>query len=215
MDHDAMGTHVRGLMKFRERAEKAIAFYEQMQAGAKDAPTAAAEDPRLGDLESHVAELAESVTALQQKGDGQSGTEVSALGERVGQLDQRIADIDQRLQALQVSKDESFSGRLTTMLDWFDTNREGLEVLLSLDGEPDQTGTGTDVGPADQSGSAGAGGGAGGAQDGSGASVSGAGTTGPSESSAAPAAPVADLSNDPSARAEAAVAEPAAGTDKA
>lgn len=63
-----------------------------------------------------------------------SGSTGEALSSRIDELSRNLTDIGEHVAALQVSKDEAetFSERLTTMLDWFEANREGIEVLLSI-----------------------------------------------------------------------------------
>ncbi len=123
MDHDAMHRDVTGLKNFRSRAEKAIAFIEGLQAGGFKAPEGGGE---------------ESVAAEFEK--FRSDTD-----DRLKRIEQNFADWSGRLDQLSNSgqtavgepMDDGVRTRMEDMLTWFDANREGLEILLSLDGDPD------------------------------------------------------------------------------
>lgn len=145
MDHDAMLKDVTKLKAFRDRAESAIAFVEGLKAAGVKLPnledTADAEsewrfkvDHRLDSLEG---------------GSESESTEQNTIGDRVTSLETRLSalntptdttSIEQRLAALEGSKaeGEAFSDRLTAMLDWFEQNKDGLDILLSLDGIVDE-----------------------------------------------------------------------------
>lgn len=153
MDHDVMHKDVQGLKKFRAEAEEAITFYKGLKAAGGALPAAAGPDPAVEELSKHVDSLAEAVTLLQQASDTSKGVAAADLG----------GDFEQRLAALESAKlDPALLERIETMLTWFEANQEGLEVLLSLDGEPDAQ---TASGPANA-----------GAQDGTGAAAEKSGT---------------------------------------
>jgi hypothetical protein len=79
-------------------------------------------------------EFKKRVEALLEGAEAGSGTAAEALNGRIDDVRKELSDLGEHVAALQVSKDEaeSFSERLTGMLDWFEANREGLEVLLSI-----------------------------------------------------------------------------------
>jgi len=79
----------------------------------------------------------ERIEALLEGAEAGSGTAAEVLSGRIDDVRKELAELAEHVTALQVSKDEaeSFSGRLGAMLDWFETNREGLEVLLSIGGD--------------------------------------------------------------------------------
>jgi hypothetical protein len=209
MDHDAMGRHVQGLLKFRQKLEELF---------GKDDDAGSALAGRLDTIEKSIAELG---ARLDAKGGGDVSIELGELGSRVAEIGETVA-------GLQVSKDEaeSFSTRLHDMLTFFETNQAALEAVLSIgDGlvETDDTkgaAAGSGTGPLAAGSAAGsvgtegstATGGAAGASAGAGggnapgtANLTGEAapvTAGPSDANAAPAA-----------AAEPAAAEPAAGSD--
>lgn len=220
MDHDAMHRDVQGLKKFQTRVEKVIAFVEYVQklgltaeklAALADAHADVNQPGAVGmsDADRQMSKVtldgfADRLSKLESTfaESGQDGK----LAERVAKLESAAlaaADtgggFEERLSALEVSKaeGESFSERLMNVLTWFEANQEGLELLLSLDGDPDAPDTPIL-----------------GAQADAGASGAASGSSGTADTGPAPDAPVAELSNDPSAVAEKAVAEPTAGTDK-
>lgn len=125
MDHDVMHRDVQGLKKFRAEAEEAIAFYKGIKAAGGVLPAAPiGDDPHVAALQREVDSLGEAVTLL-QRAEGQPST-----------FETRMAELDQRLTALERLGPDA-ADRLNAMLTWFESNQEGLNVLLSLDGEPD------------------------------------------------------------------------------
>lgn len=169
MDHDVMHRDVAGLKKFRERAENAISFIEGLQKGgfkppAADGAVAALSDDQVAQVRQQFSEIIKPVS------DGLD-VKLNSFDDRLKTLEQQqntvgLVAIQDRLKALEGSKaeGESFSVRLTAMLDWFEANQEGLTILLSLDGEPDAPDPAVAPNPATVTANAGA-------QDGSGAAV--------------------------------------------
>jgi hypothetical protein len=200
MDHDAMGRHVQGLLTFRKKIEEllggsdgAAAFAGRLdtveksvaELGARvDASKDAAGDgvkeldaAKLEELGNHVAELAETVTGLQQR-----------LEERDPQVKEGIE-------------------RLGEMVAWFEENRSALETMLSIgDGLVETEGstagaTGTE-GSAATGAAAGASAGAGGGNApelAKPASEAAPVTAGPSDANAAPAAAAEPAAAEPAA----------------
>lgn len=114
MDLDVIAKHMPGLLEFKKRVE---ALLEAADAGSGSATEALSN--QVTDLRSALGKIGDDVAALQVLRSGD---------------DKKLTDIGEQVSALQVSKEEaeSFSERLTTMLDWFEANRDGLEVLLSI-----------------------------------------------------------------------------------
>lgn len=145
MDHDLMGKQVENLLSFKKRAEEAIAFYEGIRA-AGGLPTAPAgvglSDDQIeklkGDLTEFFRPLTGRLDAFENFRDNAVGT-LDALQDFRVDVSAKLEGMPERLSALEVSKAEaeSFSDRLHSMLTFFEENRESLEILLSLDGEPD------------------------------------------------------------------------------
>ncbi|CAN7374865.1 hypothetical protein LJR220_003341 [Bradyrhizobium sp. LjRoot220] len=125
MEQDIVSKRVTDLMSFKARAEKAIAFFEGVQA-AGGLPTAPA-----GAATGMSDEVRTAIDDLNTKLDALLSFRVDVSG--------KLEGIPERLTALEGSKAEaeSFSDRLGSMLTFFEENREGLEVLLSMDGVPD------------------------------------------------------------------------------
>lgn len=196
MDHDAMHKDVAGLKNFRARSEKAIAFIEGLQAAGFKVPENAAgggEDPTVAtefaqfksDTDDRLKRIEQNFTDWSGRLDQVSNSGQTAVGEPL---------------------DDGVRTRMEEMLTWFDANREGLEILLSLDGEPDlpEGSTGITTGSTD-----GAGTGLDGPQSGSDAPNPQTGTdTGPGNVEGLPG-----VSQDPSADASIATDQPAAKTE--
>jgi hypothetical protein len=189
MDHDAMLKDVNSLKAFRTRVENAIAYVEYLK--------------KLGIDPDALAALSKQQPGVQVNQPGAVGMSdadraslkatLDGFGDRVTKLETAFADSghDDGLATRVAAVEEglkTFSGgdfvdRVTAMLTWFDANKDGLEVLLSLDGDPDQApadlpGTGT-VAPAA---------GATGTSD---TPAAAAGTAAPGTDPASPAAPPA------------------------
>jgi hypothetical protein len=145
MDLDAMAKQVDGLKNFRRDAEEAVAFYHGLKlAGFKmpDASTVATDggasvSSQLDDITRRLA-----VVEGDQSGNDSFADRLTSIETKLSALNTPTdtASIEQRLSALEGSKEEAaaFSDRLTTMLEWFEANKDGLDVLLSLDGIPDE-----------------------------------------------------------------------------
>lgn len=175
MDLDAMHKEVAGLKNFRARVERAIAFMEGLQAGGfmpgaqpEGGAAVALSDDQLAAITKPLA---------------------NALDAKLQMLDVTLASYDDRLKSIEAAKlDPTVLERLETMLTWFDANQEGLEVLLSLDGDPDADTS--DTNEPGTAGSTGSGGAIAGAGDVSGASGAVSGTDAAAGAGqAAPAAP--------------------------
>ena len=198
MDHDAMHRDVAGLKSFRTRAEKVIAFVEGLQAAGFEPKGGAADG---------------EPTIAEQFRQFQSDTD-----DRLKRIEQNFADWSGRLDQLSNAPqaavgsplDDGVKNRLEEMLTWFDANREGLEILLSLDGNPDEDTAGT-------------GGGAGGSTDTAGTSETGlsgsaGGTDAPNPQTGTDTGPgsvdgLPGVSQDASADASIATDQPAAKVD--
>lgn len=201
MDHDAMHKDVAKLKSFRDRAEKVIAFVEGLQAaGFKTPENAGGGDGTVADEFNQF----KSDTDDRLKRIEQNFTDWS------GRLDQ-VSNAPQA--AVGSPLDDGVKNRLEEMLTWFDANREGLEILLSLDGDPDtDTGTSGNTVTGDlmnHGGTDGAGTGLDGSQTGTGAANPQTGT----DAAALDQAGLSGISQDPSADAAAAVDQPAAKND--
>ena len=128
MDHDAINRDVQGLKKFRQEAEEAIAFYKGIKAAGGKIPAADGGGETAGGVS------AEDFAKFQSDTD-----------DRLKKIEQNFTDWSGRLDQLSnapqaaagVSIDQGVLDRMEAMLTWFDANREGLEILLSLDGEVD------------------------------------------------------------------------------
>ena len=125
MDHDAMHRDVQGLKNFRKEAEEAIAFYKGLKLAGGKIPS----DAGAGVDESLRTDLDKFM---------------SDTDDRLKRIEQNFTDFDNRLTSAAsnsstagVSIDQGVLDRMEAMLTWFEGNKEGLEVLLSLDGEPD------------------------------------------------------------------------------
>lgn len=143
MDHDVMHKDVQNLKKFKAEAEEAITFYKGLKAAGGTLPAAVAgPDPVVEELSKHVDSLGEAVTLLQQAQG--SSNELNDIRSRLTELEKaKLPDgIPVMFKGTQEEAD-AWAARLDAMLDWFDTNKEGLEILLGLDGEPDTAGTAT------------------------------------------------------------------------
>lgn len=122
-DVDAMARKVGNLEKFRTRVESAISFVEGLQAAGFKPQAAAGEvvdltDDQKAQVSSQFAEIIRPISDA---------------------IDLKLNSFDDRLKQLERSKAEGgeLSDRLMAMLTWFETNQEGLELLLSLDGDVD------------------------------------------------------------------------------
>jgi hypothetical protein len=124
MDHDAMLKDVTGLKNFRARAEKAISFIEGLQAAGFKTPEGGGEESVAAEFEKFRSDTDDRLKKIEQN-----------FTDWSGRLDQ-LSNAPQA--AVGTPMDEGLQTRLEEMLTWFDANREGLEILLSLDGEPDQ-----------------------------------------------------------------------------
>ncbi len=138
-DVDAMHRDVQKLKAFQTRVENAIAFVEYMQKVNFDPVKAMAAAPAAAPLPGTVgmsdADRASLKTTLDGFGDRLSKLELdfSNSGQDAG-LATRIATVEDEMKTLSTD----FIDRVTAMLTWFDANKDGLEILLSLDGDPDQ-----------------------------------------------------------------------------
>lgn len=191
MDLDAVHKQVLSLQKFRSEAEEAIAFFKGIKAaGGMPNPGSA------GILTS------DQVDQIVAKVVEQLGPKVTDLTGRVEKLEQApaatvdVTAIESRLTKLEgapatAAQDPELAGRMEAMLTWFDANKEGLEVLLSLDGEPDGAET-AKSGGTDTAGTA-----AGGATAATGAVDAGTGTLAASNPAPAPAGAAANTGTGP------------------
>lgn len=149
MDLDAMHKKVLALESFRTRVEKAILYVEGLQAaggklpGADGAPMSSEQldhviDLVVQQLGPRVTELAGRMDALEQK--PAATVDVTSIEDRLTKLEGAPAG---------VAQNPELAGRVEAMLTWFEANQEGLEVLLSLDGNEDApVGAGTASGAA-------------------------------------------------------------------
>lgn len=139
MDLDAMHKKVLALESFRTRVEKAIGFVEGLQAAGGKLPGADGAPMSSEQLDHVIDQVVQ-----------QLGPKVTDLNGRIETLEQRpaatvdVTSIEDRLTKLEglpaaAAPDPELAGRVEAMLTWFEANQEGLEVLLSLDGEPDGT----------------------------------------------------------------------------
>lgn len=188
MDHDVMHKDVASLKNFRMRVEKVIPFVEGLMAsGGKlppsDLPAQLSDEDRAKVVSQVVAALGERLDHLEER---QTQVEAPKGGPDISAVEERVAALEAKSNAPAPATDPApteLSVRLEDMLTWFDANREGLEVLLGLDGDPDQS----------DGASAGAGTGAGDAGSATGAGSATAGTTDTTAEGAAPApAPAGD-----------------------
>lgn len=198
MDHDAINRDVQGLKKFRQEAEEAIAFYKGIKAAGGKIPAADGGGDTAGSMSAADFEQFKSDT-----------------DDRLKRIEQNFADWSGRLDQLSnapqaaagTSIDQGVLDRMEAMLTWFDSNKEGMEILLSLDGDPDTDTsgtTGTITNPTHSSGTA-----LDGSQTATDASNPQTGTdTGPGSVDGLPGA-----SQDPSVDASIAVDQPAAKTE--
>lgn len=209
MDHDAMHKDVSRLKKFMSDAEEAVAFYKGMKAtgGAIPVTGKMSDDDRNQVIDAVVKQLGGRITDVEGR--------LKGVEERP-EKSQDLSAVEGRLDKLEgVQVDQDREGRISTMLDWFEANREGLELLLSLDGDPDQaadtsgtadTGTaaadtGTQTGASTDTGTA-----AGAAGSSTGASGDGTSTDGTDGTTKG----LPGASQDPSVNAEQATNQPAA-----
>jgi hypothetical protein len=154
MDHDVLHRDVQKLKDFNKRVEAAIAFIEYMQklgldpAALAKLQTQAAQPGTVGMSDSDRALLKATLDGYSDRlsklesSFSESGI-TTDLASRISKLEQSAADsdaggaLDQRLQVLEARMPQDLVDRVTAALDWLDDNRDGLEVLLSLDGDPD------------------------------------------------------------------------------
>jgi hypothetical protein len=148
MDHDAMHKDVAKLKGFRERVEKIIPFVEGLMAAGGKVPgvagAALSDEERGRIIDGVVQQLGGRLSDL----DGRvKGLEIAPAP---GALD--MSSFDERLNKLETAApvaaaavDQELADRTESMLTWFEANREGLELLLSLDGDPDVGVQGTDT----------------------------------------------------------------------
>lgn len=153
MDHDAMHKDVAKLKGFRDRVEKVIPYVEGLMAAGGKVPGTAgmglSDDERGRIIDSIVLALGGRLSAIEGRIDSLEKAAPPAIPD--------MSSFDQRLNKLETAAapvaagalDPELSGRLEAMLTWFDANKDGLELLLSLDGDPDQIdGTSNDAGTA-------------------------------------------------------------------
>jgi hypothetical protein len=142
MDHDAMLKDVNALKAFRTRVESAIAYIEYLKKLGIDPDALAA----LSKQGANAAPLPGAVGMSDADRELQKVT-FDGFGDRLTKLETAFAEsghddgLATRISALEESKQQlppDLVDRMTSMLTWFDANRDGLEVLLSLDGEVDQ-----------------------------------------------------------------------------
>lgn len=133
MDIDA---ELGGLKKFRREAEEAITFFHGLKLAGFNPAAFQAGQTTVGDGTKPVtvddlSSLADRLTIVEAN----KGADEAMIGHIADQQ----AVLDSRVAALEGSKAEAeqFSDRLNAMLAWFEAKHEGLEVLLSLDGVPD------------------------------------------------------------------------------
>ena len=201
MDHDAMNRDVQGLKKFRQEAEEAIAFYKGIKAAGGKIPAAD------GGGETASGVSAEDFAQFKSDTDDRLTKIEQNFTDWAGRLDQ-LSNAPQAAAGVQV--DQGVLDRMEAMLTWFEGNKEGMEILLSLDGEVDTdtsgvTGTTVPGSILDT----GAGTGLGGSQAGADAPNPQTGTdTGPGSVDGLPG-----ISQDPSADASIATDQPAAKVD--
>lgn len=139
MDHDVLHRDVQKLKEFSKRVEAAIAFIEYMQklgldpAALAKLQTQAAQPGTVGMSDSDRSLLKATLDGFSDRlgkledSFSESGISVDLAG--------RVAKLEQSAAGATLSQD--LIDRITAMLTWFDDNRDGLDVLLSLDGDVD------------------------------------------------------------------------------
>lgn len=121
MDIEQAASHVPALVEFKRKLEAMMAGLDP------NSEPGAAVKAAIDELRRDLTELEEHVTALQKRVDEMTPPSLDTI---------MLQLKDELTPALQPVLDEiaAFKG----MAEWFETNREGLEVLLSIDGIPDQ-----------------------------------------------------------------------------
>jgi hypothetical protein len=128
MDHDLMAKEVTGLKQFKQRAEEAIAFYEGIKAAGGLPPAAPGASGMSPEERQKLDDIGAQLQVLLASNEDFS-TKLDALQVARVDFSAKIEGVDRLLEGVSGLKD---------MAEWFAQNREGLEILLSMDGEPDK-----------------------------------------------------------------------------